>query len=227
LRPAGQHVVTVFNFSSCFCMQHAASSRRDSQRTLMSSLLRHRHVYRDCLRPFCAFPSTERQEFSTFLPRGGLLAWHLLSSSVRHKSDFCRNGRTNRAGFGYRSLFRPILHYVLRKFMYLQNKGTCLCNFVPNSASRSCCRQYLSTVVLVDNTYDRRCLEAVYCKSVHRNPLTPLLRFVVDLSYNLFLWSCSSVSTDIARRAVSRPLFELLIVIVVNCLDYTLFQLYT
>ena len=32
----------------------------------------------------------------------------------------------------------------------------------------------------------------VYCKSVDCNPPTPLLQFVLDLLYNLFLQSCSS-----------------------------------
>ena len=48
-------------------------------------------------------------------------------------------------------------------------------------------------VVVVDgracwrHLYDDRRVVAVYYKSVNCNPLTPLLRFVVDLSYNLFL----------------------------------------
>jgi len=48
-------------------------------------------------------------------------------------------------------------------------------------------------VVVVDSRacwrhlYDDRRVVAVYYKSVNCNPLTPLLRFVVDLSYNLFL----------------------------------------
>ena len=34
--------------------------------------------------------------------------------------------------------------------------------------------------------YDNQCVVAVYYKSVSFNPLTPLLRFVVDLLYNFF-----------------------------------------
>ena len=39
--------------------------------------------------------------------------------SVCHKLEFCRNGRTNRAGFWHRSFLPPILHCVKRKFGYL------------------------------------------------------------------------------------------------------------
>jgi len=42
---------------------------------------------------------------------------------VRHKSEFYRNGRTNRAGFWHGSFLPPILHCDLRKFGYLQKYG--------------------------------------------------------------------------------------------------------
>ena len=44
-----------------------------------------------------------------------------------------------------------------------------------------------STVEFVDDTYDGRRIVAVYCTSVSHKPLTPSLRFVVDLLLNLFL----------------------------------------
>jgi len=39
---------------------------------------------------------------------------------------FYRNGWTGRAGFWHGDFFRPILHCVVRKIRYLQNKGTLL-----------------------------------------------------------------------------------------------------
>ena len=58
-----------------------------------------------------------------------------LSVSVCHKLAFYRNGWTDRAGFWHVTwlvgFVRPILHRVIRKFSYLQNKGTFLWNFVP------------------------------------------------------------------------------------------------
>ena len=59
-------------------------------------------------------------------------------------------------------------------------------------ASRSCSQQNSSTVELVDHTYDGRLVvarHALVYLSVDRNARTPLLRFVVDLLYNLL---CSS-----------------------------------
>ena len=58
------------------------------------------------------------------------------------------------------------------------------------AASRSRCQQ----LVVVDDgrvcrrqQYDNRRVVAVYYKSINCNPLTPLLRFIVVLLYNLFL----------------------------------------
>ena len=44
---------------------------------------------------------------------------------------------------------------------------------------------------------------AVYYKSVNRNPLTPLLRFVVALLYNLFLQFSRSFDRQSASRGPS------------------------
>jgi len=57
-------------------------------------------------------------------------------------------------------------------------------NFV--TASRPCCQQNSSTVELV-HSYEGRRVAAVYCKSLNYNALIPLLRFLPDLLYNLFL----------------------------------------
>jgi len=43
-----------------------------------------------------------------------------LCLSVSHKSVFCRNGWTDRAGFWRGSFLRPVLHCVVRKLRYLQ-----------------------------------------------------------------------------------------------------------
>ena len=68
-------------------------------------------------------------------------------------------------------------------------------NFV--TASRPRCQQNSSTVELVDDTYDGRRVVAVYCKSVNYNALIPLLRFLPDLLYNLFIY-CSAAVTKIS-----------------------------
>ena len=59
-------------------------------------------------------------------PRDALLARYMalcLFVSVTSR-EFCRNGRTNRAGFGHGSFLRLILHCLLEKFGYLRNNGT-------------------------------------------------------------------------------------------------------
>ena len=55
---------------------------------------------------------------------------------VCHKSDFCRNGWKIRPAFWHESFLPPVLHCAIRKFWYLQNKGTSVWNFVPNSGLR-------------------------------------------------------------------------------------------
>ena len=59
------------------------------------------------------------------------------------------------------------------------------------TASRSRCPQNSLTMELVDNIYDGRHVVAIHCMlvSCRPNPLTPLFRFVVDLSYNLFRYT--------------------------------------
>ena len=58
-----------------------------------------------------------------------------LCLSVCHKSEFYRNGWTNRAGFWHVSFLPPVLHCV-KKSVISKNKGTFLKNFVLNSGLR-------------------------------------------------------------------------------------------
>jgi len=58
-------------------------------------------------------------------------------------------------------------------------------NFATTSRSR--CQQKLSTVELVDNIYNGRCVVAVYYTSASCKPISPSLRFVLDLLSNMFL----------------------------------------
>jgi len=90
---------------------------------------------------------------------------------------------------------QPILHCLIRKFGYLQNKGTSV-RLCPSSGLRKFCHGKLITsltkLVHTDSRacwwhlYDNRRVVAAYYKSVNSNPLTLLLRFVVDSLYNLF-----------------------------------------
>jgi len=83
--------------------------------------------------------------------------------------------------------------------IYGYSDCTSLWNFSPNSGFRKfchdgrwCCQQNSSTVELVDHTYDGRgWTYIVYYTSVDCNLLTPLLRFVLDLLYDLFIQLCS------------------------------------
>jgi len=79
----------------------------------------------------------------------------------------------------------------------------------------------LSTKLVVDgracwrHLYDNRRVVAVYYKSVNCNPLTPLLRFVVDLLFNLFLqltrfWLTARIRIKTAGVAFGRHRFVFL-----------------
>ena len=74
-------------------------------------------------------------------------------------------------------------------------------------------------VVVVDDgrvcwrrLYDNRRVVAVYCMSINCNSLSPLLRFVVDLLYNLFLQLTRFCLTELLVccpwRCESQSLFE-------------------
>jgi len=101
---------------------------------------------------------------------------------------------------------QAILYCIVRKFGCLQ-KGTSFCNFSQtqdleeNFATAS--RHNSSTLALVDDTYDGRRVVAVYYTSVNCNPLTRLLRFVVDLWYNLFRQLCVWFRLTSASRGPS------------------------
>ena len=93
------------------------------------------------------------------------------------------------------------------------NKDTFLWNFAPNCGLGTCGHgrsMVLSTKLVncglhLDGRARRGWTHKVYYTLVDCNPLTPLLRFVLDLSYQLFLHCCAAVGktlTDTARRAV-------------------------
>ena len=124
-----------------------------------------------------------------FLPRDAMLARYLLSSCVCLSQAGTVSKRLDESSwFWHVGFLPPIPHRVIKKFGYLELSQTQDSNFA--TASRSCCQQNSSTVELVDDTYDGR--RDVYHPSVNCNPLlTPSLRFVVDLWYNLFLRQCN------------------------------------
>jgi len=71
------------------------------------------------------------------------------------------------------------------------------------AASRSRCQQLvvIDSPVCRQHLYDNRRVVAVYYKSVNCSILTPLLRFVVDLLYNVFS-TADEILNSIARGAV-------------------------
>ena len=153
--------------------------------------------------------------------------------SVRHKPVLYWNDWTNRDSFGMGGLFLPILHCVIRVFGYLQNKSTSLWNSAPNYERRKFRHGKsiaLSTKLNVDgracwrHLYDSRRVVAVYYKSVSCNPLTPLLRFVVDLLYNLFAQLCNSRQDSDWHGASRGPsaVAELLVYLCCVRLPYTM-----
>jgi len=137
--------------------------------------------------------------------------------SCTNKSEFYQDGQTDRGVFFHEG-FLPRLHRAIRKFGYLRNKGNFFWKFVPNYGLGKFChgKSIVFSTKLVDGRACWRHLglrrlirsdrtHIVYYTSVHRNTLTQLLRFAVDLLYNLFLQLCSSwqdISTNFARRAV-------------------------
>ena len=73
---------------------------------------------------------------------------------------------------------RVLLSGTLSRTLDLENFAT---------TSRSRCQQKLSTVELVDNIYNGRCVVAVYYTPASCKPISPSLRFVLDLLSNMFL----------------------------------------
>ena len=66
---------------------------------------------------------------------------------------------------------------------------------------RRCGRRSSLLTTPVRQSTSRGCFASVYYKSINRNPLTPSLRFGVDLLYN-FVFIVDKILTAIARRAV-------------------------
>ena len=138
-----------------------------------------------------------------------MLARYLMSSCVRlcvrlsvcRKPVWYRNDSTKRAGFWHGGFLPPIPHA-----QCLRYKETCVSPTI--TFSLELCPKLRTEKIsprqvdrVVDRT-SRRCVDgrarwrhlydngrvvAVYWRSIHCNPLTPLLRFVVDFLYDLFL----------------------------------------
>ena len=102
-----------------------------------------------------------------FLPRDAMLARYepwprvyvclsvcpCMCQFACHKSEFYRNWWKDRADFG---TWASVLLRVIRKFGYIQNKGTSLWNFVPNSGLNKF-RHGKSIVLSTKLIYDRTC----------------------------------------------------------------------
>ena len=69
--------------------------------------------------------------------------------SVRHKSEFYRNGWTNRAGFGMWASFHPSYTELKGNSVISTNKGTSVWNFVLNSGLR----KFHHGISIVENCY--------------------------------------------------------------------------
>jgi len=144
---------------------------------------------------------------SCCLPRDAMIARYLLSSCVRPSVRSSQNGIVSKRLGGsswYLAQSLPSVYPTLccKEIWYFQKvkylhvelcpKLRTLKNFATACSSR--CQQNSSssssTVEFVDDIYatiDEARGTVVYYKSVSYNPLAPLLRFTVDLSYNLFL----------------------------------------
>jgi len=148
-----------------------------------------------------------------------MLARYLLSSCVRPSpsvtSRYCieTTGRIElvfsiEASFPHRTLcgkeiwvspkVRALTFRTLSQTLDFKNFATAIRSHCQENSSSS------SMVELVDDTYvyDNRQVVAVYYKSVNCNPLIPLLRFVVDLLYNLLLQLTRFSLTQRVARSV-------------------------
>jgi len=138
-------------------------------------------------------------------------------ASVTSRLSIEMDERTNRASFWHGSFRRPILHCVCKETRALPAEirvlpsGTLSRTLdleisprqVDRVASQTHRRSRLLTTLA---TVDASRLDAhtfIYYTSVDRNALTPLLRFIVDLLYNLFQDLCSS-QHDFDRHSASR-----------------------
>jgi len=147
----------------------------------------------------CCLVSKLDRRRRVLLPRYAMLARHILSYLSVHPSQAgivgYLNDWTNRADFWHEASLH--MSVCCREIWISPKIGYFLWDFVPNSGLRKF-RQgksiALSTklVVFVDSRvcwwhlYENRRVVAVYYKSVNCNPLTQLLRLVVDFSYKLF-----------------------------------------
>jgi len=112
--------------------------------------------------------------------------------SVRNKPVLYRKDWRDRTKFWHGSSLWPILNRVLRKFGYPKNKGTSVWNFAPNSGLR----KFLHGKSVVNKSRRRSSVwitsatvECVVAGCTEFVTLLrfPLLRFVLDLLYSLFL----------------------------------------
>ena len=126
--------------------------------------------------------------------------------SVRHKPVLYQNDWTNRAGFWYGGFLTLIPYCDISR-----NYGTSLWILELCFKLRTwkiSPGQVIRVVNVVDgracwrHLYDNRRVVAVSYKSNNCNPLTPLLRFVVDLLYNLFLQFTRCWLTQRVARSV-------------------------
>ena len=146
-----------------------------------------RYLLLSCVRPSVR-PRVRRKSVSKRLDESSwVFAWRLFSTSA---TPCCKK-----------------IWVSLTKFRVLPS-GTF--SQTPDLYGKSFAFNALSTklVVVVDgracwrHLYDNRQVVAVYCKSINCNPLTPLQRFVVNMSYVNLFSTVDKILTDTTRRAV-------------------------
>jgi len=94
-----------------------------------------------------------------------------LRPSVRHKPVLYRNDWTNQTGTWHGGFLPSLLYYVVRKFGFLKNRGTCtfFWNFIPNSG-------------LIKFRHESRLVDHVVKKTSRRSSLLTTLA-TVDASW--------------------------------------------
>jgi len=116
--------------------------------------------------------------------------------SVRHKPVLYRNYWTNRAGFFFAGRLTSTYPTLCCKESLVSPKfGSYFWDcpklrtwkFSPRQVDRVVNKTRRRRSNLLTTPIRQPVVMAVYYKSVNCKPLTPLLRFIVDLSYNLFL----------------------------------------
>ena len=140
------------------------------------------------------------------------ISWHRYGTKLRHCHPMyilssCLLVRPPQAGivskwrdelscFCHGGFLPPVPHCVMRKFGYIEKIRVLLCGTLPQTLDLENFANQIDRVVnktrrrssllTTPRLYDSRRVVAVYDTSVNRNPLTPLLQFVVDLLYNLW-----------------------------------------